>query len=297
MIRIKMKKCLLILLSVSLSLFAGGGCGRSDDAVKCGTELASTENTEGMKENCEADNAELIKVAELCLNAYNSLTYGDNGEIVYLEDVLELGEAACGYYARKLLYDLKVEGYNCRIVGTKSYYRNAHHAMVEVEVGEDIYLFDPTNGAYYLNSLEELMANPKLSNEIIIMHTNDVLDSYTCNDFFDGIYYVETIDGLPDYLRRLNDNISEIQIEGEVVGDNDESRMIDEDISTFLQLQANEDEKYIELHLDKEVSIGEIGMLWYSAEELDEIRELVEIQYWSNGKWLNIDRDKYNWRG
>lgn len=210
-------------------------------------------------------------VLELNLKAYYTFDYGDDGGIPYLDDVKKIRTADCGDFARQLVYDLKRNGYDCGVVGLQSWYKGANHAMVEVSIRGKTYLLDPTNGLYYQNSLEELRNNPALSRQRIVQHDEEIMEAYASEEFFDGIYFVQKIDGNPDYLKSLSEQIVCIEVEGDIVDGNDGKNIIDGNSSTFLQTNFSEEEQVMEIILKEKMPIGYLGILAYSADEVKDI--------------------------
>lgn len=80
-------------------------------------------------------------------------------------------------------------GYKSKIIANSSFYLGANHSVVECEIEGKNYIFDPTNGVYYKNSMEELLLEPGLVDKCIYqVAEEDTLQSYICKDFFENIY-------------------------------------------------------------------------------------------------------------
>ena len=214
---------------------------------------------------------ECQEILELNLATYCSFEYGDNGGLVYLEDVKESGIAACGNFSRQLAYDLRRKGYDCDLVGVRSWYMDAIHVMVEVTIPGKTYLLDPSNGLYYPNRLEELIEDPALSKQRVVQHDGVIMAVYACEEFFDGVYHIEREDGVMDCLERLTDQDISVKIEGDIVEGNDEKNLFDDDTSTFLQTDYCDGEQTMEIALTEKTPIGYMGILAYSAEEVKNI--------------------------
>ncbi len=125
------------------------------------------------------------------LQVHNMLDYGDNISL-NINDALASGIGHCGDYSFLLSYMLREKGYDASMVGIKSIYMLAPHAVVECNIEENKYVFDPTDGVYYENSIEELINDPKLSNNHILqVDENECIDTYVCEDFWRGVQILE----------------------------------------------------------------------------------------------------------
>ncbi len=145
----------------------------------------------GIKRGCvwRERNQKVREIANYNLQVYNMLSYGDPGKITNINDIVRSGVGHCGHYSFLLWYKLCEDGYESQIIDVRSFSQNAIHSVVECKVLGKYYVFDPTNGLYYKNSLEELCSNlSKGSIRIYQVNEEAVIDVYASDNFWSGVY-------------------------------------------------------------------------------------------------------------
>lgn len=229
------KKIIVIVLLVVLILVLAVGCGAS---------------------NRDKANKDYDIIKKKTLEVHNMLEYGDPGEL-NINKILEGGIGACGSYALLLQYELSKEGYDVKILGISSAYRNAHHSVVEVRDNSgNYYVCDPTNACIYRYSINELIHNPKFAGKVqMLCEENDYISSYMSPDFFASVYNIQNIRTIVQYagcfysaqLLDISPHIKEIKINSNSVAID---KVLDNDISTYvLKVLESDDEVSIEIEL------------------------------------------------
>ena len=209
-----------------------------------------------------------------------------------LDLILKSKESHCGHnvyiFARKI-QDL---GYQFRILGIATAV-NLNHAFVEVKLKTtgQWYLFDPSNGVYYLNTLSEIQSNPELSNNKI-GQASEAYQKYTFPHFFKNIIKINIP---PDNLRWYETNYAleaKIINQSDFVDDNPVQNAIDGDpYNTYTVAKENNNPNFFELDLGEARKIYRFTMHWDTESNNTSEFEILANQ---NGKYIAVFSSQNN---
>lgn len=167
------------------------------------------------------------------------IKYGVGKGDVPAEDVLAYGKGQCGDYCYLLFRKLIQNKIEARIVDITSSYKNAIHSLVEVNISDKWYTFDPTYGIYYENSIQELIDNPTLIENMV----GEPLDktAYIEENFFFNPIEVKYIYDI-DYRDK---NIASKDNNTKIILNN---KNIDNDSDLLNVFEVNSGEKYYDFY-------------------------------------------------
>lgn len=126
------------------------------------------------------------------------------------------------------------------------------------------FVFDPTNGIYYKNSLEELCSNPsKADNKIYQINEKDVIDVYASVNFWSGVYSIRAYNHVVQredrqynsgYFKNISYSINDVLISSEKC---DMALLLDNNPQSKVKVPVNQSDIIeIEINLDGEENIG-----------------------------------------
>lgn len=186
------KKCIITLIGV-LCL------GRSLLAIQVWIRVSNTLSSSSRQTNTNAvqlpeaqglneELADLHQLAQATSRLYARAGTGvDTSE--GLESLLKSQEGHCGHFVYMFGRRLTHLGYPFRIYGTRTSVELGH-ALVEVNVRNKWYLFDPSNGVYYPHSYHDMLGSPARV-EDRVGDVSELYSAYSRPSFFANItrYY------------------------------------------------------------------------------------------------------------
>lgn len=142
---------------------------------------------------CEKDEkSELKSLIKLNLEIHNSFEYG-KGLPGYptLEETIKFGNGHCGLYTTYFAEKAIKMGFNPIVVDLTSGIKNEDelfHSVVEIKLGKNYYIFDPTLGIYYKHNINDLVTSPFLANQKVGTVTNENLEIYSKPIFWSNVF-------------------------------------------------------------------------------------------------------------
>lgn len=194
---------------------------------------------------------------------HNSIKYGPGLPGPQNEkELLAYGEGHCGDYSYLLARELKKYGFNTRIVGIRSSYKNAAHSRVEVKINGKWNVLDPTFNIFFPNSIQELIDNPDLVD--FMQGIPSTTSAYNDKDFFRNAKYIEyvyDIDGIDKNIATLGTITSETDFS---ILNYELSKMIDQNYITFSAANTYTLPQSFTIEFDGIQEFYRIKIAWYS---------------------------------
>lgn len=180
-----------------------------------------------------------------------------------LEKLLESQEGHCGHFVYLFARQLQELGYPYTIYGITSNI-SWGHALIEVTVEDEPFLFDPSNGIYYPYSLTELIANPELTQQKVGT-VSDIYKPYALPEFFGDInrYYAFNDTNSYEHNVMADATIVSASPSGE---DRGPEKAIDDAIVTHYE-SVDDQPASIEVDLAQKEQIYRVSFAWLSVED------------------------------
>ena len=202
-----------------------------------------------------------------------------------LDLILQADEANCIHHPYIFARKIQDLGYQFRILAITTAI-NWDHALIEVKLKTTgkWYLFDPSNGISYLNTLWEIHNNPELANSKI-GQPSQLYQNYTLPKFFERIIDVTIY---PDLGRHETDYALEAKIinQSSFMQDYSVANALDGDPhNNYTSSKENSYPNFFELDLGAKRKIYRFMIQWYNAKDY---ASNFEIFANNNGKYVSI---------
>lgn len=242
---------------------------KQDEAAASIEEDNGNKTSDNVQKNEFAVSAEedLKKIVEINQMVHNSLRYGAGLSGASAKEVLKYGEGNCGDFTYLMLRELQIKGIVSRVVGVRSSYNNAIHSRIEVKVGGKWYTFDPTYGVYYPYSVQEMIENPDLAEEM--QGFTEEYSIYMDKEFFKNAVYLEyhyTADRRDKNIVTLK---NEVKISSDAIfsPNNGLEMALDNNYNTFAASNVFNQPQSFTLEFGSLQEIYRVKIKWLSFEE------------------------------
>lgn len=216
---------------------------------------------------------ELIKYNEKLSTLYKEAGPGMMGGKYNLEfdKLINYPNGSCSQQGYLLAKKAKELGFKAQLVGLYSI-NNANDLMVNVSYSDGKeYLFVPSAGAYYNNSIWKILDKPKLSNRFNSKSTTNELvnnnrSAYLNESFFKNISKIE-LNRLDYYEFNLLKKFEEVSSQNLYDEPYDETHLLDNLNKYYTAGKENNKEQSIKYIFNNPINIYRFYFQWYSSND------------------------------
>ncbi|MEL6815927.1 MAG: discoidin domain-containing protein [Cyanobacteria bacterium J06598_3] len=180
-----------------------------------------------------------------------------------LQKLLESQEGHCGHFVYLFARQLQELGYPYTIYGITSN-TSWSHALIEVTVEDEPFLFDPSNGIYYPHSLTDLIGNPDLTKQMVGI-VSENYKPYALPAFFGDINRYYAFQNTNSYEHNVIGDATLVSA-SPAAKDKGPEKAIDDATATYY-VSADQQPASIEIDLAQKEQIYRVSAAWLSVED------------------------------
>lgn len=180
-----------------------------------------------------------------------------------LQELLATQEGHCGHFVYLFARQMQELGYPYTIYGITSNI-NWAHALIEVTVENEPFLFDPSNGIYYPYALTDLIANPELVNQKVGT-VSELYEPYTLPEFFGDFNRYYAFNNTNSYEHNVMADATIVSASPSIE-DKGPEKAID-DASASYYVSVDDQPASIEIDLAKKEKIYRVSFSWLNVED------------------------------